>query len=278
MALRGTASGGAAVEALVDALKAQGEKTAERLIGAHLMAGERDPEKIASGVRSKLEPFIERFLRSHAGGVPGLLRQRPEVDAFLDSLRDRATVAVARNPLSTEQLLAEAETSGSRTILFTDIEGSTALTQRLGDTRMRELLCEYERITREQLRVHSGEEVKTTGDGFMASFASATRALKFAMELQRTFATGNEAAEEPLRVRIGVNAGEPIAEDKDLFGTAVNKAARIAAEAKGGEILVSDVVRQLVDGKSFEFTDRGETELKGFDVPQRIWMLRWKIH
>lgn len=107
MALRGTASGGAAVEALVDALKAQGAKTAERLIGAYLMAGERSPEKIATGARSKLDPFIERFLRSHAGGVPGLLRQRPEVDAFLDSLKDRATVAVARNPPSTEQLLAQ---------------------------------------------------------------------------------------------------------------------------------------------------------------------------
>lgn len=107
MALRGTASGGAAVEALVDALKAQGEKTAERLIGAYVTAGERDPERIALGVRSKLEPFIEHFLLPQGQSVPGLLHQRSKLDAFLDSLKDRATVAVARNPLSTERLLAQ---------------------------------------------------------------------------------------------------------------------------------------------------------------------------
>lgn len=107
MALRGTARGGAAIEALVDALKEQGEKTADRLIGAYLIAGERTPEKIAVGVRSRLEPFMMSFLQCHAQSVPGLLRQRSEVDAFLDSLKDRATVAVARNPRSTGRLLAD---------------------------------------------------------------------------------------------------------------------------------------------------------------------------
>ncbi len=86
----------------------------------------------------------------------------------------------------------------------------------------------------------------------------------------------NESAAEPIRVRAGLNAGEPIAEDDDLFGTAVNEAARITAKARGGEILVSDVVRQLAKGKDFLFADRGEVALKGFDEPVRLYEVRWQ--
>jgi class 3 adenylate cyclase len=168
-----------------------------------------------------------------------------------------------------------------RTVLFTDVEGSTALTQRLGDARAREVLREHERIVREALRSHGGSEVKTMGDGFMASFTSATGALECAIAMQRAFAQHNESAEEPIRVRVGLNAGEPIAEDdpegrSDLFGTAVIIAARIAAKAKGGEVLASDVVRQLVAGKRFLFADRGETALRGFEEPVRLCEVRWR--
>ncbi len=95
---------------------------------------------------------------------------------------------------------------------------------------------------REALKAHGGSEVKTMGDGFMASFSSATKALECAITMQRAFAERNESAEEPILVRVGLNAGEPIAEDdpdgrSDLFGTAVNMAARIASKADGGEIL-----------------------------------------
>ena len=162
------------------------------------------------------------------------------------------------------------------TILFTDVEGSTALTQRLGDAKARELLREHERMVREALKAHGGSEVKTMGDGFMASFSSATKALECAIAMQRAFAAHNESAEEPILVRVGLNAGEPIAEDDDLFGTAVNEAARITAAAKGGEILASDVVRQLAKGKAFFFSDRGETSLKGFDEPVRLYEVRWR--
>jgi len=77
-------------------------------------------------------------------------------------------------------------------------------------------------------------------------------------------------------VRVGLNAGEPIAEDEDLFGTAVNRAARIAAMAQGGEILVANVVRELAEGKDFLFGDRGETALKGFDDPVRLFEVKWQ--
>ncbi len=170
---------------------------------------------------------------------------------------------------------------GLQTILFTDVEGSTAMTQRLGDAKARELLREHERMVREALKAHGGTEVKALGDGFMASFGSATRALGCAIAMQRAFAAHNESAEEPIKVRIGMNAGEPIAEDDpdgrgDLFGTAVNEAARITATAKGGEILVSNVVRELAKGKDFLFADRGETSLKGFDDPVRLYEVRWR--
>jgi class 3 adenylate cyclase len=89
-------------------------------------------------------------------------------------------------------------------------------------------------------------------------------------------AAHNESAGQPILIRIGMNAGEPIAEDDDLFGTAVIAAARIGAQAHGGEILVSDVVRQLVAGKGFSFADRGEVHLQGFDEPMRLHEVVWE--
>ncbi|HEY5624928.1 MAG TPA: adenylate/guanylate cyclase domain-containing protein, partial [Dehalococcoidia bacterium] len=166
------------------------------------------------------------------------------------------------------------------TILFTDVEGSTALTNHLGDAKARDVLREHERITRSALAAHDGSEVKAMGDGFMASFGSATKALECAIALQREFSKHNESAAVQIHVRVGLNAGEPIAEDdpggrSDLFGTAVNMAARIAAKADAGEILVADVVRQLVAGKKFLFNDRGDTVLRGFDEAVRLFEMRW---
>ena len=173
---------------------------------------------------------------------------------------------------------AEPHTAGGFcTILFTDVEGSTALTERLGDAKAREALRNHERIVREALRAHGGAEVKAMGDGFMASFSSATKALECAIAMQRAFAAhDDEHPETPIRVRIGLNAGEPIAEDKDLFGPAVIQAARNAAQAQGGEIMASDVVRQLVAGKRFLFADRGDIALRGFEDPMRLYEVRWR--
>ncbi len=165
---------------------------------------------------------------------------------------------------------------GLVTIHYTDVEGSTALTQRLGDAKARELLREHERMVREALNALGGSEVKTMGDGFMASFSSATKALECAIAMQRAFAQHNESAAEPINVRIGLNAGEPIAEDEDLFGTAVNLAARICAHAEAGQILAPIVVRELAAGKQFMFADLGEAELRGFEDPVRLYELRWR--
>ncbi len=197
----------------------------------------------------------------------------------VDFLGDSESVVRAIGSFLDEGVEAAAkppEPGDIHTILFTDVEGSTALTQRLGDAKAREVLREHERMVREALKSHDGSEVKTMGDGFMASFSSATKALECSIAMQRAFAEHNEAADEPIRVRIGLNAGEPIAEDKDLFGTAVNLAARIAAKAEGGEILTSDTVRGLVAGKKFLFADRGETAMRGFEDPVRLYELSWR--
>jgi class 3 adenylate cyclase len=166
--------------------------------------------------------------------------------------------------------------SGLVTILFTDMEGSTSLTQRLGDARAQEVIRTHNGIVREALKANSGSEIKHTGDGIMTSFASASKALECAIAMQRAFAGHNESAEEPIRVRVGLNAGEPVAEEEDLFGTAVQLAARICAQAEPGQILAPIVVRELAAGKGFLFSDRGETALRGFEEPVRLYEVRWR--
>jgi class 3 adenylate cyclase/pimeloyl-ACP methyl ester carboxylesterase len=169
----------------------------------------------------------------------------------------------------------EAAGDALRVILFSDLEEHTPMMQRLGDEAGRAVLREHEAITRDALMVYGGYEVKTMGDSFMASFGSATRALECAVAIQRAFATRNETASEPLHVRVGLSAGEPIAEDADLFGSSVILAARIAGQAKGGEIVLANVVRELAAGKGFLFADRGETLLRGFEDPVRLFELKW---
>jgi class 3 adenylate cyclase/pimeloyl-ACP methyl ester carboxylesterase len=167
-----------------------------------------------------------------------------------------------------------------QTILFTDLVGHTEMMSRLGDERGREVLREHERITREVLAAHGGTEVKTMGDGFMASFGSVTKAVECAIALQKAFADWNasERAQHaaPLQVRVGLNAGEPIEEEGDLFGATVILASRIAAKAEGGEILVADTVRGLCSGKGFLFADRGEFVAKGFEEPVRVYDVIWR--
>jgi len=166
------------------------------------------------------------------------------------------------------------EPSAVRTVLFTDIVGHTEMMSRLGDERGRDVLREHERITRKALTEHGGDEVKTMGDGFMASFGSVTKAVECAIALQRAFA--ERKSDEPLSVRVGINAGEPIEEDGDLFGATVILASRIAAKAEGAEILVADTVRGLCSGKGFLFADRGEFVAKGFEDPVRLFEVSWQ--
>jgi class 3 adenylate cyclase/pimeloyl-ACP methyl ester carboxylesterase len=168
-----------------------------------------------------------------------------------------------------------AHDSGVRTVLFTDLVGHTEMMRRLGDDRGRDVLREHEHITRDLLRQYAGAEVKTMGDGFMASFGSVAKAMDCAIALQRAFAAHTESMPEPLNVRVGLNAGEPIEEDGDLFGSTVIMASRIAAQAGAGEILIPEPLRHLLSGKSYVYADRGEKILKGFEDAVRLYEVRW---
>jgi class 3 adenylate cyclase len=229
---------------------------AEKVLAVKMQAQER----VAPGLtpsprraRRTLRSTIEEILPSALADAPGLARHSDE----------RGTV----------------------TILFTDIEGSTALAQRLGDEAYHGLLREHNRILREQVTRHGGHEVKHTGDGFMVAFSSASRALSCAVGIQKVFAEHNaallrqaqDAHTEPVevRVRIGLNAGESIKEAGDYFGTAVTLAARVADRAQGGQILVSELVRNLVGSLAgVEFRDAGRKQLKGIGR-QRVYEVVW---
>jgi class 3 adenylate cyclase len=224
--------------------------------------------------------------REVASGIPNARflpiesdRHAPDVEtvaqirqAVLDFVLDRQ--AEAPKPAKRAR-----DRAAPLTILFTDIESSTGLTQRLGDAKAQELVRAHNQIVRDALKASGGSEIKHTGDGIMASFASPSSALECAVAIQRAVeqsAVSGQPSAGALQVHIGLNAGEPVAEDDDLFGTAVQLARRICDQAEGGEILASDVVRQLVAGKGFLFADRGDVALRGFEDPVRVYEVRWR--
>ena len=207
------------------------------------------------------------------------------VRSHLDHIRDKTglrrrlelTRLAFELDLADDQL-ADPSYAEMRTFLFTDLERHTEMLQRLGDVAGRAALREHERTAQSAIGGHGGVAIKGTGDGYLASFGRAQRALACAATIQRACAEHDVDGWGQLKVRIGINAGEPIAEESDLFGSSVNLAARITALATGGQVLVSNVVKELVAGKAFRFRDRGETTLRGFDHPTRLLGARVRHH
>jgi class 3 adenylate cyclase len=161
-----------------------------------------------------------------------------------------------------------------RTILFTDIEGSTSLTQRLGDARAMTLLRTHDQIVGDGLSSHGGSEVKHTGDGLMAAFPSVVGAIESAVQIQRRLAELDDR--NGVHVRIGMAAGEPITERNDLFGAVVQLAARLCDRAEPGSVLVSSAVHDLALGKGFVFRKHRRLSLKGFDEPVQSFEVIWQ--
>ena len=162
-----------------------------------------------------------------------------------------------------------------RTVLFTDMEGSTSLTQRLGDAGAMAVIRAHDRIVGEALGRNGGSEVKHTGDGLMAAFPSVVGAIESAVQIQSGLAEA-EMRGIPVRVRIGMSAGEPITERNDLFGAVVQLAARLCSRAEPGSVLVSNAVHDLALGKGFVFRKRGSLSLKGFDERVPIFEVVWQ--
>jgi class 3 adenylate cyclase len=163
-----------------------------------------------------------------------------------------------------------------RAIVFTDICGSVALTHQLGDDGHMQLLAEHNEIVRGELVMHGGREVKHTGDGIMAAFTSVVSAVAFSMAVQQRLQARNDKSTTPFHISIGISAGEPVTNDNDdLFGAAVQLAARLCAAAAPGDIAVSVAVRELCIGKPFHFRDQGVTPLKGLPEPIQIYAVSW---
>jgi class 3 adenylate cyclase len=183
------------------------------------------------------------------------------VEAFLGRICD---------PPATTSAAPAQDDPAMRTIMFSDIVGSTEMTARLGDRLAVEIVRAHDAIFERALRATGGRKVKHTGDGIMASFGTAEAALDCGKHVQDEIGSFNQQSGTPLKVRIGIHCGEPIEEKQDLFGSAVQLAARICAAADADEILVSKEVR-AVSNRGHLLKDRGAHNLKGFDEPVRLF-------
>jgi len=161
---------------------------------------------------------------------------------------------------------------GIAVFMFTDIEGFTNLLDTQGDQRAFELLQQHNDICRKSVQAHDGIELKQLGDGFMFCFSSAKKAMTCASEIQDQLKQLSMQSHSPVRVRMGIHAGEPIQNERDFIGQTVSLTERIMGQAKGGQIFVSEVVKNIVGIKDgFQFADQGERRLQGFSEAQRLY-------
>jgi class 3 adenylate cyclase len=173
-------------------------------------------------------------------------------------------------------LRSHAAPDGTVTVLFTDIENSTVLTERLGDAQWLDVLRQHNAVVRNRIKEHGCFEVKSQGDGFMIASQSARRALHCAVGIQRDLAAHNKTVAEPIQVRMGLHTGEVLKDADDFFGKHVILASRIAGKARGGEILVSSLLREITEsGGDIPFGESREVELKGLSGTYRIHEVLW---
>jgi class 3 adenylate cyclase len=216
-------------------------------------------------------PSIDMAMRVHDEAHGNIPKDVIEVDlsaveAFLGRVSDPAP----------EQTNARATVDPAhRTIMFTDIVDSTAMTARLGDVRAVEMVRAHDALVRRALKDKGGREVKHTGDGIMASFDETMAAVECARSIQQAFDAFNLASREKLRVRIGLDAGEPVADSNDLFGTTVQMAARLCQNAEPESIVVSEAVSELMSDR-FQMTRIGHRNLKGFAQPVEMFEVNWR--
>jgi len=163
------------------------------------------------------------------------------------------------------------------TLMFSDMEGFTQMTERLGDRDAHRVLRAHNAIVREQLRAHRGIELDVQGDGFLLAFADPLAGLDCAVGIEQALATySTEHPDHPVRVRIGLHIGEAIRDAEGFFGKTVIVAARVAAQARGCEILVSSPLRELAErGGRFRFGETREAELKGLAGTYALHAVAW---
>jgi class 3 adenylate cyclase len=228
------------------------------------------------GVSVSSKPGQARSLDAHAEDLPGpvdrSIASSPREEARPGDRRLIDVVAEGPND-EADDFKAGGWPEGTVTIMFSDIEGFTAITEQWGDRRAMDILREHNAIIRQRIAGSGGHEVKAQGDGFMVAFSGASRALECAVGIQCDFAARNRGRPEvPIQVRLGLHSGEAISDDKDFLGGAVILAARIAQQAKGGEILVSSVLKDLCDlNGEFQFAQGRDVVLKGLSESRRVY-------
>ena len=162
-------------------------------------------------------------------------------------------------------------------VLFTDIVNSTAQIQEIGDEGAMEVVRAHNQIIREALTMYRGTEVKHMGDGIMAVFQSVPNSVQAAVHMQNAIEVYCQTAQDrQFRCRIGINAGEPIREGQDFFGTPVQLAARVMSQADADEIAVSHIVQTMYTGKDINFKNVGSFDLKGFEEPMAIFHIIYR--
>ena len=237
-------------------------------------ASERKMSKESAGreLRQAVEAGLLQTIR-YPQGEAGFKASQDLLRAVAEGLGQPINAATPLTPETIIGSLAVGQTEGTVTIMFTDVEGSTRLLSTRGFTESHEIMRAYETIIDEKVAEHAGRRIKGLGDGFMISFGSVRHGVECALDIQRSIAVySKQNPERKVKVRIGLNTGEVVEEAGDIFGAAVNVAARVAGKARGGEILVSEVVRQLVGPVSeMTFAYRGRYKLKGFPD-------RWRLH
>jgi len=237
-------------------------------------ASERKMSKESAGreLRQAVEAGLLQTVR-YPQGEAGFKASQDLLRAVAEGLGQPINASTPLTPETIIGSLAVGQTEGTVTIMFTDVEGSTRLLSTRGFTESHEIMRAYETIIDEKVAEHAGRRIKGLGDGFMISFGSVRHGVECALDIQRSIAVySKQNPERKVKVRIGLNTGEVVEEAGDIFGAAVNVAARVAGKARGGEILVSDVVRQLVGPVSeMTFEYRGRYKLKGFPD-------RWRLH
>jgi class 3 adenylate cyclase/ketosteroid isomerase-like protein len=198
---------------------------------------------------------------------------QPEGQHWPTPIETIATAVSSERP----DLRARAAPDGTVTMLFTDIENSSNITERLGDTQWLGVLRRHNAVVREQVQEHSCFEVKSQGDGFMIASQSARRAIHCAIGIQRSLDEVNGQSQEPIQVRMGLHTGEVLKDADDFFGKHVILASRIAGKARGGEILVSSILKELTEsGGDIRFGPAREFELKGLTGSYRVHDVIWR--
>jgi class 3 adenylate cyclase len=209
-------------------------------------------------------------------GMPRLVEQALAVKLDLQGVASsspEASIDVVAAGVSVERpdLRSHAAADGRVTIMFSDIEGYTATTERLGDQRTQELLREHNAVVRREVRAHRGFEVKSAGDGFMLAFALPADALACAVALQQAV-TSTRLAGQQIRLRIGLHVGEVIREAHDFYGRTVIMAARVADQARGGEVLVTP---EVIEACGITGEPR-QLSLKGFSGTFTVYAVGWE--